>query len=164
MKDLSNEDIVVMLMFEQLLCGKNDLSQESKYKSELLSHIAAGEKAVKKVAELKSMSTVEMMCENESVRQHITEWEARCRKAEEELSELYTRHTALCALYGTKQNEARNVEKSLRQETARLKAADNTIVKLKKQNKRKADLFAKKCFECSELLIKLLNWERKWKD
>ena len=52
MKDLSNEDIVVMLMFEQLLCGKNDLSQESKYKSELLSHIAAGEKAVKKVAEL----------------------------------------------------------------------------------------------------------------
>ena len=52
MKDLSNEDIVVMLMSEQWLCGKNDLSQESKYKSELLSHLSAGEAAVKKVAEL----------------------------------------------------------------------------------------------------------------
>ena len=32
----------------------------------------------------KSMSTVEMMGENENVRQHVTEWEERCLKAETE--------------------------------------------------------------------------------
>ncbi len=36
----------------------------------------------KKMEQLKTMSTVEMMCENENVKHHITEWENRCLKAE----------------------------------------------------------------------------------
>jgi hypothetical protein len=39
------------------------------------------------VDRFKTMSTVEMMCENESVRAHVTEWEARCLKAEAQLAE-----------------------------------------------------------------------------
>jgi hypothetical protein len=45
------------------------------------------------VAALKKMSTVEMMCENESVRQHVVEWENRCLKAEAEVAAL----RGLCA-------------------------------------------------------------------
>jgi hypothetical protein len=41
------------------------------------------------IERLKTMSTIEMMCENESVRAHVTEWENRCLKAEAELSRLY---------------------------------------------------------------------------
>ena len=37
-----------------------------------------------KVEWLKTMSTVEMMCENKNVKHHITEWENRCLKAEAE--------------------------------------------------------------------------------
>ena len=33
----------------------------------------------------KTMSTVEMMCENENVNSHVTEWEKRCLKAEAQL-------------------------------------------------------------------------------
>jgi hypothetical protein len=40
------------------------------------------------VERLRTMSTVEMMCENESVRQHVVEWEARCLKAEAEVERL----------------------------------------------------------------------------
>ena len=39
------------------------------------------------VDRLRTMSAVEMMCENENVRAHITEWEERCLKAEAELAE-----------------------------------------------------------------------------
>ena len=101
MRDLSNEDIVVMLMSEQWLCGKNDLSQESKYKSELFSRLAAGEEAVKKVAELE---------------QEIKEWEN-------------SRDGFLLS------SQAKNFK----------------IMELEKEAKRKADLFAKKCFECAAL-------------
>jgi len=38
-----------------------------------------------KVERLKTQSAVETMCDNESVRQHITEWEVRCLKAEADL-------------------------------------------------------------------------------
>lgn len=41
-----------------------------------------------KVHALKTMSTVEMMCENERVNQHVTEWEKRCLKAEAEVDDL----------------------------------------------------------------------------
>ncbi len=40
------------------------------------------------IARLRSMSTVEMMCENENVRAHVTEWENRCLKAEAENAKL----------------------------------------------------------------------------
>ena len=38
------------------------------------------------VERLRTMSTVEMMCENESVNQHVREWEVRCLNAEAELT------------------------------------------------------------------------------
>ncbi len=41
-----------------------------------------------KINRLKEMSAVEMMCENENVNSHITEWEKRCLNAESELSAL----------------------------------------------------------------------------
>jgi len=99
------------------------------YLQEIERRLAAGEEAVKKVEKLKSMSTVEMMCENESVRQHVTEWETRCFKTEAELSDLHTRYVALCALCGTYKSE---------------------VAELEKDSERKADLFVKKCFECDE--------------
>lgn len=37
---------------------------------------------------LRTMSIVEMMCENENVNQHVTEWERRCLKAEARVEEL----------------------------------------------------------------------------
>ena len=40
------------------------------------------------VARLKSMSTIEMMCENFNVRYHVAEWEARCLTAEAEVARL----------------------------------------------------------------------------
>jgi hypothetical protein len=40
------------------------------------------EKVEAQVQRLKSMSTIEMMCENPSVDAHVREWEARCLKAE----------------------------------------------------------------------------------
>ena len=40
------------------------------------------------VERLHTMSIVEMMCENESVRAHVTEWEGRCMKAEAEVDQL----------------------------------------------------------------------------
>lgn len=40
----------------------------------------------------RTMSTVEIICENESVRAHVTEWENRCLKAEAELQEARQRH------------------------------------------------------------------------
>ena len=43
------------------------------------------EKLKERLMEFHTMSTVEMMCENESVRQHIVEWENRCLKAEADL-------------------------------------------------------------------------------
>jgi FtsZ-binding cell division protein ZapB len=46
------------------------------------------------VGRLKRMSTVEMMCENESVRAHVTEWEERCLKAEAEVSRLQAQNVA----------------------------------------------------------------------
>jgi predicted nucleic acid-binding Zn-ribbon protein len=66
---------------------------------------------VKKVETLKNMSTVEMMCENKSVEQHVTEWEKRCLKAEEELSDLHVRYAALCALCGTGRSEIERLER-----------------------------------------------------
>lgn len=38
-----------------------------------------------KLEQLHTMSTVEMMCENENVNVHVREWEARCLKAEAKL-------------------------------------------------------------------------------
>jgi len=43
------------------------------------------------VARIKHMSTVEMMCENENVNAHVTEWENRCLKAEAEVERLRLR-------------------------------------------------------------------------
>ena len=40
------------------------------------------EKKERECERLRTMSAVEMMCENENVNQHIGEWEARCLKAE----------------------------------------------------------------------------------
>lgn len=40
------------------------------------------------VKKLRSMSTVEMMCENYNVKCHVEEWEARCLKAEKENAEM----------------------------------------------------------------------------
>jgi hypothetical protein len=39
-------------------------------------------------ARLRTMSTVEMMCENLNVKNHVTEWENRCIKAETEVARL----------------------------------------------------------------------------
>src|SRR6185295_4905509 len=47
------------------------------------------------VERLKSMSTVEMMCENLNVKHHVEEWEARCLKAEAERDTLAGRCGAL---------------------------------------------------------------------
>lgn len=41
-----------------------------------------------KLERFKTMSTVEMMCENVNVDAHIREWEARCLKAEARIKEL----------------------------------------------------------------------------
>ena len=51
------------------------------------------------IEQLHSMSTVEMMCENENVNQHVREWEARCLKAEAEIERLreWLRRLEWCA-------------------------------------------------------------------
>jgi hypothetical protein len=41
-----------------------------------------------RIRNLCTMSTVEMMCENERVRQHVIEWENRCLNAEARIKEL----------------------------------------------------------------------------
>jgi hypothetical protein len=46
------------------------------------------EKAEAYVQKLKTMCTIEMMCENENVNQHVREWEKRCLKAEAALKEM----------------------------------------------------------------------------
>ena len=50
-------------------------------------HLAEIEKLKLRLMEFHTMSTVEMMCENENVRHHVTEWENRCLKAEADLAE-----------------------------------------------------------------------------
>jgi chromosome segregation ATPase len=40
------------------------------------------------VQRFKTMSTVEMMCENQSVKDHVTEWEGRCLRAEFRVEQL----------------------------------------------------------------------------
>jgi hypothetical protein len=42
----------------------------------------------REIERFKTMSTVEIMCENESVRAHVTEWENRCLKAETKIAHL----------------------------------------------------------------------------
>ena len=51
--------------------------------SNLLAELAAARKETER---LRKMSTAEMMCENESVKQHVVEWENRCLKAEADLA------------------------------------------------------------------------------
>ncbi len=51
-----------------------------------------------KVKRLKTISTVEMMCENENVKHHVTEWENRCLKAEVEVEALNGQRRQIDAL------------------------------------------------------------------
>lgn len=44
--------------------------------------------AYAEIERLKTMSTVEMMCENLNVKHHVEEWERRCLKAESEIARL----------------------------------------------------------------------------
>lgn len=44
--------------------------------------------SAQRVERLKTMSTVEMMCENPNVDAHVREWEARCLEAEQRVEEL----------------------------------------------------------------------------
>lgn len=73
-------------------------SQLSAARAERLESINAGALAViryqaelaakdTEIARFRSMSTVEMMCENESILAHVTEWESRCLMAESQLQE-----------------------------------------------------------------------------
>ena len=45
-------------------------------------------KALRDVERLRTMSTVEMMCENLNVKHHVEEWEKRCLKAEKDVKTL----------------------------------------------------------------------------
>lgn len=69
------------------------------------------------IERLKTMSMVEMMCENANVDAHVLEWEARCLKAE-----------SVLAAMTTERDEA--IEEMLEQQDAYVKA-DDTIQSLK---------------------------------
>lgn len=79
--------------------------------------LAEAEKLHQKIHALKTMSTVEMMCENESVRQHVTEWEQRCLKAEAENEKL--------------REENATLEFELRHKRVTLAECKNTITELR---------------------------------
>ena len=51
------------------------------------------------LARLRSMSTVEMMCENINVKHHVEEWEDRCLRAEQQLTTL-REFTTWCSMVG----------------------------------------------------------------
>jgi len=60
----------------------------NKLQREALDHQGA------EIKRLKTMSTVEMMCENPNVDAHVREWETRCLKAEAELDRLKAENAA----------------------------------------------------------------------
>lgn len=71
-------------------------------------------KAYAEIERFKTMSTVEMMCENLNVKHHVEEWERRCLKAEAEIgrlrAELETANEQIHAAAESRNNLARYAE------------------------------------------------------
>jgi hypothetical protein len=91
----------------------------------------------------KTMSTVEMMCENENVNAHVTEWEKRCLKAETQLEE---------------------AQESIKGKDLAIKVATATIADLKKHNEGLADQLedARKALEPTREWFDRNNIDREW--
>ncbi len=74
----------------------------------------------------RTMSTVEMMCENPNVDAHVREWEARCLKAEDQLAQAKAEIADIEAVLCKKENMLDRVlgdREALRIELAALKGS-----------------------------------------
>jgi hypothetical protein len=65
------------------------------------------------IKRLKTMSTVEMMCENENVKAHVEEWEVRCLKAEAQLAACEQRVSVKAQLLELEEEKVARLEQAL---------------------------------------------------
>jgi hypothetical protein len=66
-----------------------------------------------RLRELCTISTVEMMCENESVRSHVEEWEKRCLKAEANIEKVQDSYKKGMELYLQMESQNQRLREAL---------------------------------------------------